>query len=172
MRQSEIARVEKEYGFAGFYDLCLKPAGLKEYKLKDIILKVSDIFKEIKPDTVIMPFKDDAHSDHRVVFDAVSACTKSFRYPFVKTVLLMDILSETNFSYRGRAFVPNYFVDVSDCFEKKIKIMSHYRGEMKRHPFPRSEKAIRALGVLRGTQAGCEYAEGFMLAKHITKGAA
>lgn len=170
-RSREIAKARRSYRFDGYYDLALKPSGLKEYRLDAVISKVAQVFRKIRPEVVIMPFRFDAHTDHGVVFDAVSACTKSFRHPYVRTVLLMEIISETNFSSRGRQFAPNYFVDISSFINKKIMIMRGYKGELKAHPFPRSEKAIRALALLRGTQAGCRYAEAFMLAKHINRGA-
>ena len=43
--------------------------------------------------------------------------------------------------------------------------MGMYPSEMGIHPFPRSEKSIEALATLRGTQAGTEAAEAFMIIK-------
>ena len=45
--------------------------------------------------------------------------------------------------------------------------MKIFKSEVAEHPFPRSEKNIRALATLRGATCGCEYAEGFMLLKEI-----
>ena len=45
--------------------------------------------------------------------------------------------------------------------------MKIFKSEIGEHPFPRSEKNIRALAVLRGATCGCEYAESFMLLKEI-----
>ncbi len=41
--------------------------------------------------------------------------------------------------------------------------MKIYDGEMGDFPFPRSEKAIRFLAALRGSQSGFEFAEAFEL---------
>ena len=41
--------------------------------------------------------------------------------------------------------------------------MEIYKGEMKEFPFPRSEKSIRALATLRGSQSGFNHAEAFEL---------
>jgi len=45
--------------------------------------------------------------------------------------------------------------------------MKVYKSEIKKHPFPRSEKNIRALATFRGSSSGCKFAESFMLLKEI-----
>ena len=81
----------------------------------------------------------------------------------------METLSETEFSLSTKddSFIPNVFVDISDYMDKKIEIMKIYKGEMGMHPFPRSERNIKALATYRGATSGCEYAESFMLLKEI-----
>jgi len=51
--------------------------------------------------------------------------------------------------------------------DKKIEIMKTYESEMGIHPFPRSERNIRALATYRGATSGCDYAESFTLIKEI-----
>ena len=82
---------------------------------------------------------------------------------------MMETLSETEFSLSTKddSFIPNVFVDISDYMDKKIEIMKIYKGEMGMHPFPRSERNIKALATYRGATSGCEYAESFMLLKEI-----
>jgi LmbE family N-acetylglucosaminyl deacetylase len=82
---------------------------------------------------------------------------------------MMETLSETEFapSRFTDAFIPNMFVDITEFIERKIEIMNVYRNEVGKHPFPRSEKNIRALATLRGATAGCKYAEGFVILKEI-----
>ena len=81
----------------------------------------------------------------------------------------MEILSETDFSpsLKEDMFCPNVFIDVSSFLEKKIEIMSLYKGELGKHPFPRSKDNIKALALTRGATAGCSYAESFMLIKEM-----
>ena len=82
---------------------------------------------------------------------------------------MMETLSETEFalSLKEDSFVPNVFVDISQVFEKKLEIMRIYESELGDHPFPRSERNLKALAIFRGATAGCEYAESFMLLKEI-----
>ena len=43
--------------------------------------------------------------------------------------------------------------------------MNVYESEVDKHPFPRSEKNIRALAIFRGATCGVEYAEAFQIIK-------
>ncbi len=82
---------------------------------------------------------------------------------------MLETLSETEFalSTKEDSFVPNVFVDISDFMDKKLEIMRVYGSELGEHPFPRSERNLKALATLRGATAGCEYAESFVLLKEI-----
>jgi LmbE family N-acetylglucosaminyl deacetylase len=136
-----------------------------------MVPKISEIFNKVKPEIIYCLNRSDAHSDHRITFDAVMACTKSFRYPFIKKVLLYECISETEFApaLPEKVFIPNYFVDVSMHFMKKLEIMKIYESELGEHPFPRSLRNIEALAVFRGASVGVEYAEAFQLIKYIDK---
>lgn len=168
-RKNEIEQVTHTYTFDSVHNLKLKTMQVDQYAMSELIGKISKIINEVKPNIIYLPFKGDVHSDHRKIFEAGYSCTKSFRYPFIKKVYMMEILSETEFapSTKEDSFVPNVFVDVSEYFEKKIEIMKIFESEIAQHPFPRSEKNLRALATLRGATCGCEYAESFILLKEI-----
>jgi LmbE family N-acetylglucosaminyl deacetylase len=123
----------------------------------------------VQPNIIYLPFKGDVHSDHRKIFEASYSCTKSFRYPFIKKIYMMETLSETEFatSTKEDCFIPNVLVDISGHMEKKIEIMKIFKSEIAPHPFPRSERNLRALATFRGAAAGCDYAESFVLLKEI-----
>jgi len=166
-RKNAIDKVVRKYKFDDYFDLALRPTGLEEYKTRDLVKKMSSILTKIKPSTIIIPSKDDAHTDHRVTFEVSYSASKIFRHPYIKKILMMEVLSETEFTFETSAFQPNYFVNITDYIEDKIGIMKLYKDEIKKHPFPRSEKCMRALATLRGAQAGCESAEGFAALKCI-----
>lgn len=168
-RQDEIKIVGQLYGFEAIYNLDLKTMRVDEYSISELIHKISSIICDVKPSVIYLPFKNDVHSDHRKIFEAAYSCTKSFRYPFIKKIYMMETLSETEFapSTKEDGFTPNVFVDISKYFEKKIEIMKKFKSEVAEHPFPRSERNLRSLATLRGATAGCEYAESFVLLKEI-----
>jgi LmbE family N-acetylglucosaminyl deacetylase len=170
-RQEEIRKVEKLLGITKTFLLNYPTMGLTSSSLIKMVPEISKIFFEVAPEIVYCVNRSDAHSDHRITFEAVMACTKSFRYPFIKRVLMYECISETEFapSLPEKIFIPNYFVDISKYLEKKLEIMRIYESELGEHPFPRSERNIEALATFRGASVGVEYAEAFQLIKYIDK---
>jgi LmbE family N-acetylglucosaminyl deacetylase len=134
-----------------------------------LIESVASVVRKIEPDTLYIPYRNDAHSDHAAVFDAAVACTKSFRYPSVQSVYTYETLSETEFGLRtdDPGFRPNRLVDITNWLDQKISIMHMFAGEMAAFPFPRSETCMRAQATLRGSQANVMAAEAFMVLKEI-----
>ncbi|MDK2083875.1 PIG-L family deacetylase [Aliarcobacter butzleri] len=169
MREKELEDVSALYNFDSVNNLRLKTMQVDDYSMSELVGKISKVINEVQPNIIYLPFKGDVHSDHRKIFEASYSCTKSFRYPFIKKIYMIETLSETEFapSTKEDSFIPNIFVDVSEYFEKKIEIMKVFQSEIAIHPFPRSERNLRALATLRGATAGCEYAESFILLKEI-----
>ena len=167
VRSKEITQVANSFNFSSLKQADFTTTQLDKYPKSLLINTVSEVFHRIKPNIVYLPYRSDVHSDHTAVFDAVAACTKSFRYPYIKKVRAYETLSETEFSINpgDRGFKPNLWIDVSKYLDQKIEIMKIYSGELQEHPFPRSEKAIRALASFRGIVSGDEYAESFMILK-------
>jgi LmbE family N-acetylglucosaminyl deacetylase len=170
-RQLEIEKVEKLFGITKTFSLYYPTMSLSSSSLLTMVPEISAIFSEIRPEIIYSLNRSDAHSDHRVIFDAVMACTKSFRYPFIKQVLMYECISETEFApaLAEKVFLPNYFVDITAYIEKKLEIMEVFESEIAEHPFPRSLDNIKALAHFRGASVGVKYAEAFQLLKFIDK---
>ena len=168
-RRNEINRVSEMYGFAAVHCLDFPSTRLDTIVMKDLIAEISKIIQKVEPDLIYIPNRSDIHTDHQIVFKAIMSCTKIFRCPFIKKILMCECLSETEFSpaMPADAFIPNVFVDIEGFLEEKIKIMTMYRDEMGSFPFPRSEENIRALAMYRGATAGVEIAEAFVLLKEV-----
>ncbi len=168
-RNNEIEKVAKFYGFKKVFRLNFETSKLDSSSLIKLIPLISDIFKEVEPNIIYNLNLNDAHSDHRVLSEAVMANTKAFRHPYIKQVLMYECISETEFSAQlpERIFIPNYFVDITPFLEDKIKIMEIYKSEIDIHPFPRSIDNIKALSTYRGAAANVKYAEAFQTVKII-----
>lgn len=169
-RKEELEKINRFYGFEKVFNLKLHSTKVDQYPMVELINRISNVFLEVKPTVVYLPFKGDAHSDHRLIFEASHSCTKSFRYGYIKTVYMMEVLSETDFApcLPENAFQPNRFVDISDFFERKLEIIKTYEDEIGNHPFPRSLENIKALAILRGAQAGVKFAESFVLLREVS----
>jgi len=116
---------------------------------------------------VLIPFPD-RHIDHRTVFDAcVVACRPT--HPAAPTVVLAyETLSETHWNVPGiePAFVPEFFVDVSNHMPKKNAALKCYASQIDHNP-TRSIEASMALAKFRGSQNGCDYAEAFKVVRIV-----
>jgi N-acetylglucosamine malate deacetylase 1 len=169
IRQDEIEKVAKSFGFKQVFKLDYPTMTLSSSSLNKLIPEISKIFMEVKPEIIYSINRSDAHSDHRYLSDAVMACTKSFRYPFIKKVLMYECISETEFApaFFEKVFIPNYFVDITEYMDKKIEIMRIFESELGEPPFPRSEENIKALARFRGSSVGCHFAEAFQVVKII-----
>jgi len=162
-RDAEIAKVTELVGFSQVYNLRLTTQ-LDRLPMGDLIEQFSAVFKSFQPEELFLPNRSDAHTDHRLVFDAVAACTKWFRYPSVRRVLAYETISETEFGLDADCtFRPNCFIGISDFLERKLEVMAVYQSELGIFPFPRSIEAIRALATFRGATSGFMAAEAFQL---------
>jgi len=162
-KNRQINLVNEHYGFLEKYQLGFPAAGLDAAPFRRIVEAIEKVINSIHPTTLYVPSRWDAHTDHQVVFSATAASAKWFRAKSIKEIVCYETISETNFSFSGNVFDPNVFVNITGYIERKCVILTQYTTEISEHPFPRSEKAIRALADLRGSQSGCEAAEGFQL---------
>lgn len=164
-RKEEIVNIAQSYGFSGVHELGFPSASLDGLPLSAIVGKIGRVLSDIQPTTVYVPYRGDIHSDHAVVFDAVAACSKWFRYPSVRKLLVYETPSETDFAINpdSGGFRPNVFVDIDQWLDRKLEIMTYYSGEQGAFPFPRSEESLRALARMRGSSSGFFAAEAFML---------
>ena len=166
-RDEEIKKIYNSYEFDNLIKLGIPATQLDVIKKGELISKIANVFDEISPNIVFMPYINDIHSDHKLTSEAVLSCTKWFRHKSIEKVLFYETISETNFNINTttRAFKPNVYVNIGNYLEQKIEIMSIYESEFLNHPFPRSEKAIRSLASLRGSESGYDAAEAFELLK-------
>ena len=169
-RDEEVKRVKDIFGFDAVFELAIPTKKTDVMPRADIVEKISDVFNKVRPEILYLPYNQDVHSDHKVIFEAAFSSTKVFRSPFIRRILMAETISETEFapSFKESVFTPNYFVDISDFLDKKLEIMKVFKSEIGEHPFSRSLENIKALATFRGSIAGCKYAESFMLLKEIS----
>lgn len=130
--------------------------------LLDIIKAVSKYIENYTPDTVFTHHHGDLNIDHRLTCEAVLTACRPVNNYCVKRIYAFETPSSTEWDYNyTQSFKPNFYVDVSNTFEDKIKGMACYKSEIANHPHPRSEKALRALGEYRGSNVGVQMAEAF-----------
>lgn len=167
-RTEEIKKISKLFKFSKIFQLNYPTAKLDEVPKKELVQNIKKIIDNIKPDELFVPHLSDVHSDHKIVSEAVTTCVKNFRSPYIKRILAYETLSETNFNtVKRNIFFPNHYEDISSFLNLKIKAMKIYKSELKKFPFPRSIKTLKALAALRGSEIGKKAAEGFEVLKQI-----
>lgn len=168
-QQKIIPIINQEYGFKKTYSLNFPELEIDDISLNTLIPALSNVINELKPEMIFVPNRSDIHSDHRRIFQALIAVTKSFRFPFIKKILMYEVISETDFSpaLPENHFQPNVYIDISCYFDKKLKIYNHFESEILPEPLTRSIQTLIAHNRYRGSIINVEYAEAFMLLKEI-----
>lgn len=164
-KQEVIKKVAAAYGFDSVTQLGMPATGLSDLKECDLVQAISTVVGDLQPEVVYIPFHSDVHGDHKVAFQALMGATKSFRYPSIKRILMIETISETDqaISNPATSFTPNVYVDITSYLEKKLNIIGLYDTEIKEAPFPRSLETIKALSCYRGAAIEVMHAESFML---------
>lgn len=168
-RKKQLKEIEKFYCFSGVYHLNMPTTELENIASDKAIDMIGEVYKEVEPEILILPDYNDVHSDHKRVFDWGYACSKVFRFPSIKQIMTMEIISETEFGGPRNPFIPNYYIDITNYMDKKIQAMEIYNTELGQFPFPRSIENIKALAMLNGARCGVKYAEAFRLIKCIIR---
>lgn len=163
-REAEIEAAADKFSFTDVFNFRLPTTKIDTLPISDLIEKIIDVYKNVEPEIIYMPFACDVHTDHQFIAKALQSTFKWFRYPHIKKVLMYETPSETEFNFmEERNFRPNVFVNISHYLDDKIEAMKIYNSEIGEFPFPRSEKNIRSLAAFRGSQSGFEAAEAFEL---------
>jgi N-acetylglucosamine malate deacetylase 1 len=117
---------------------------------------------------VLYTVQPDINLDHRAIFDSVAVATRPTPGQPVRRLLTYAPTSSTEWTPAvTNWFVPNWFVDITETFERKLAAFACFETETRPFPHPRSARAIEAHAQLHGTSVGCAYAEPFVLVRSI-----
>ena len=120
-------------------------------EILDTMIRLRD---ELQPDVVFLPSRHDIHQDHATVHDEGLRAFKG------TTMLGYEV------PWNNLVFETTAFVRLEDRHvERKIAALSCYRSQASR-PYA-DEDSLRAQLRLRGTQAGCKWAETFQVIRWI-----
>lgn len=130
---------------------------------------IEEAIEKFQPDVVMTHHPSDPNNDH---VHTSLACQVAFRsgqrmrggVKPVSALYFMEVKSATDWALNAK-FNPNTFSEVmAEDVDRKIEVLKLYENVVREHPHPRSEEAIKALAVYRGSQCGFCYAEAFELA--------
>lgn len=137
--------------------------------LLDIVKVIEDFIKKFEPSIVYTHHVGDVNIDHVIIHKAVVTACRSLPNHPVKTLLFFEVPSSTEWQLPDSApyFKPNWFVNISDTLDLKLKALKAYNIEMRDWPHPRSNRAVEHLACWRGATIGVDAAEAFILGRNI-----
>jgi N-acetylglucosamine malate deacetylase 1 len=123
---------------------------------------IEAIIRKYEIDTIYTHWTGDANQDHIATFKATMAASRYVQNVFCYEQIPVPRMSENPMNI-------NYYVDVTDSFDKKIQASNCHKSQMvkyKAHGFD-VEENLRVLAQFRGIQAQCKYAEAFQVIKLV-----
>jgi len=129
--------------------------------------KVVDVIRRANPDFIITHSPNDYMPDHvavsKLVFDAsFLASVPHYKTQVDSVAKVTPIYYQDN--YNGIDFVPTMYVDITEEFDAKYKMLSCHESQLtwlKDHDGMDVLDNLKVLSRYRGLQCGAQYAEGF-----------
>jgi len=136
----------------------------------DLIKQIEERIARHQPQVVYVHHSGDVNVDHRRLHEAVVTACRPTPGNIVRRLLSFEVASSTEWQPPGSAqgFQPNWFVDISAQWPRKLKALETYACEMRPWPHARSLEALEHLARWRGAQVGVEAAEAFCLLRQLS----
>lgn len=137
--------------------------------LLDIVKFIENNIEKLKPDAVVTHHLGDLNIDHQITHQAVITACRPYLLQSVKLILSFEVPSSTEWQSptNGAPFIPNWYEDISETIDLKLKALNAYETEMRKWPHARSIKAVEFLARWRGASMGLLAAEAFSLIRQL-----
>jgi N-acetylglucosamine malate deacetylase 1 len=167
-RKNQDARAAAEVlGVTDYVHLDLPDMRLDTLAHVELNAVVEGHIRDIAPEVVYTPHPD-VNLDHRALFDSVAVAARPTPGQPVRRLLTYAPTSSTEWTPAATNwFVPNWFVDITVTFERKLEAFATFETERRDYPHPRNDRALRAHAEFYGATVGCEYAEPFVLVRNV-----
>lgn len=158
----EILGIEK-VEYLGFPDNCMDSV-----PLLNVVRGLEEVIQSIRPEVVYTHHHGDLNVDHRIANQAVMTACRPLPGSSVKQILSFEVPSSTDWSNPCQEpFVPNFFVNITDYFDRKLQALKAYQLEMRDPPHSRSTQHVESLARHRGSSIGLDFAEAFVSIRQI-----
>lgn len=116
---------------------------------------------DIEPDVILTLDPGDVNQDHWTAYQSAMVIGRSIdRQVGIAT---MEVVSSSEWG--AEPFVPNFYTDISETLDEKIRAIEEIESEFEEWPHPRSAEGIRTKARQRGMEVGLETAEAFHLVR-------
>lgn len=139
--------------------------------LLHIVRIIEDAIDETQPSTVFTHHGGDLNVDHQLTARAVLTATRPQPGCPVKDLFAWETVSSTEWAFGGTSalFKPNVFRELGSHLDRKLAALDEYSQELRAWPHPRSIDGVRTLAQVRGSAAGVDSAEAFMLVRSVNR---
>lgn len=162
-RKNASKKAANILGVASIHQLDFPDNKLDSIPLLDIVQPIEKIIEELQPDVIYTHHIGDLNIDHQLTHKAVMVACRPQPDFCVKQIYAFEIPSSTEWQTPGYfAFMPNFYVDISNQIKVKEQALEAYIEEMRPVPHSRSIKNLRNLSCLRGNSVGVNQAEAFV----------
>lgn len=161
LKASKILKISK----IRFYDF--PDNEMDSVPLLKIVKVIENEIKNTKPDRIYTNHYSDLNVDHRIVYQATLTACRPIK-DTVNELISFEVPSSTEWNYPTK-FSPNYFVDIQNQLNYKIKAMKAYKNEIKKFPHPRSAQNLKITAQKWGSVAGMKAAEAFEIIRKLEK---
>ena len=177
---SDVAQIRSEEASAmaeafGARYICLDREDEYLFLDKALLDEVIDVLRECRADIVFSTAPTDYCLDHNVTSDVAfqAMVMSAYKTIFTKSPALEKYPA---FFYMeplcGLGFTPTHFVDISDVFEEKCRLLRYHESQMQNMETSVGwdlVKYSRILGAFRGLQCGVAYAESFAISNSFPR---
>ena len=168
IKRYEAAKsVSKELGCKEPIFLDFPDNQLDTEPLLKIIKSIENILDIFKPNIVYTHYYNDLNVDHQITSKAVLTACRPIGENVVRQILLFEIPSSTEWSISNSHFRPNKYISIAKFSDKKRKLLKIYGSEIRDFPHPRSFKYISSIESIRGSEAGLDEAEAFLIFREV-----
>lgn len=138
----------------------------------DIAHQLIPHVQSYRPDLVFTHHPGDYNWDHTITFDATMMAARPNPPDHAPSeICTFEVPSSTERAWQngGRAFMPNYYIDVASTIDRKKLAMTYYNSEYRSYPHPRSIEGLEYLARRRGNEVGLAYAEAFHVVRKVER---
>lgn len=115
----------------------------------------------LTPDLILTHATTDLNKDHVLTAEVARIVGRPRSKPV--SILACEIPSTT--FWNGAVFDANYYVDITETLENKIRAFEQYDNEIRPYPHPWSREGLELLAKYHGMQCGMGRAEAFQVVR-------
>lgn len=142
---------------------------LETVLLTELTKKIESVINKWKPSIVYTHFWGDVNQDHRRIFEASLIALRPKPNSYVDKIMCFETPSSTEWGSPNLKFEPNTFVNIEKVLSKKLTALKVYKGEIEKHPHPRSKTSVLNRAKYWGSLVGLKYAEPLINVREILR---